>query len=424
MPKRPGGELASRPLHFIWIADCSGSMSLDGKMDALNASINACIPEMRRAAFDNPNADVLVRAIRFSHGASWQIASPTPLSDFSWTDLKADALQQAAVDIVFAIDTTGSMSPYITGLTNTCVKFADIIDSRHIRTRLGLIGFGDLTIGEHMTVHALTSDTNEFRHLVRALPRTGGGDAPESSLDAIREALRFNFGDTNQKVIIAITDAPPHDPDHSGSRWTDVLRMACDAGAIVYCIAPSIECWRRIPEQTGGQWFQIAAGADFTSIVDRLGEAVAMEISRRLDAGTLSHGTDLGAALRLVADELKIPPMSERALPPVLVLVSDGRPTDDFRSGLSALLSQQWGIKAVRIAIGLGKDADVTVLREFMGNSEIEPLLADAPESLAHYIKWASTAVIKAASTPVVGVSSSASMPEPRVANSVRRTVW
>ena len=25
--KRPGGELASRPLHFIWIADCSGSMS-------------------------------------------------------------------------------------------------------------------------------------------------------------------------------------------------------------------------------------------------------------------------------------------------------------------------------------------------------------------------------------------------------------
>ena len=27
MGKRPGGELATRPLHFIWIADCSGSMS-------------------------------------------------------------------------------------------------------------------------------------------------------------------------------------------------------------------------------------------------------------------------------------------------------------------------------------------------------------------------------------------------------------
>jgi hypothetical protein len=26
MAKRPGGELATRPLHFIWIADCSGSI--------------------------------------------------------------------------------------------------------------------------------------------------------------------------------------------------------------------------------------------------------------------------------------------------------------------------------------------------------------------------------------------------------------
>ena len=32
--KRPGGELASRPLHFIWLADCSGSMSIDGKIQA------------------------------------------------------------------------------------------------------------------------------------------------------------------------------------------------------------------------------------------------------------------------------------------------------------------------------------------------------------------------------------------------------
>lgn len=24
--KRPGGELESRPLHFFWVVDCSGSM--------------------------------------------------------------------------------------------------------------------------------------------------------------------------------------------------------------------------------------------------------------------------------------------------------------------------------------------------------------------------------------------------------------
>ena len=25
--QRPGGELASRPIHFFWVVDCSGSMS-------------------------------------------------------------------------------------------------------------------------------------------------------------------------------------------------------------------------------------------------------------------------------------------------------------------------------------------------------------------------------------------------------------
>jgi len=30
--KRPGGELASRPLHFFWIADCSGSMGVVGML--------------------------------------------------------------------------------------------------------------------------------------------------------------------------------------------------------------------------------------------------------------------------------------------------------------------------------------------------------------------------------------------------------
>ena len=41
----------------------------------------------------------------------------------------------------------------------------------------------------------------------------------------------------------------------------------------------------------------------------------------------------MGRALKLVAGELRSP-MSDRALPPVLVLISDGQPTDDFGKGL------------------------------------------------------------------------------------------
>ena len=104
--------------------------------------------------------------------------------------------------------------------------------------------------------------------------------------------------------------------------------------------------------------------------------------------------------LKMVAQELKIPPMSDRAFPPVLALVSDGEPTDAYHVGLNHLMRLPWGQKAVRIAIGIGADADLQVLQEFIGRSDVRPLQANNPEELAHHIRWTSTAVLKAASSP------------------------
>ena len=69
MGNRLGGELATRPLHFIWIADCSGSMSEAGKIQALNTAIHETMPAMKAVADENPNAQVLIRAVKFSSGA-------------------------------------------------------------------------------------------------------------------------------------------------------------------------------------------------------------------------------------------------------------------------------------------------------------------------------------------------------------------
>jgi uncharacterized protein YegL len=77
--------------------------------------------------------------------------------------------------------------------------------------------------------------------------------------------------------------------------------------------------------------------------------------------------TAMGAALQLVAEQLHTPPMEERALPPVLVLISDGQPTDDFEAGLAWLMREPWAQKAVRLAIALGHDADLEVLQQFIG---------------------------------------------------------
>lgn len=110
--------------------------------------------------------------------------------------------------------------------------------------------------------------------------------------------------------------------------------------------------------------------------------------------------TDLGAALGLVADVLTVPPMEERAFPPVLVVVSDGRPTDDFEAGLRRLMAQPWGRRAVRLAIAIGADADLDTLNAFIADPSIAPFSAHDPEQLAYLVRFVSTAASQLASTP------------------------
>jgi uncharacterized protein YegL len=112
--------------------------------------------------------------------------------------------------------------------------------------------------------------------------------------------------------------------------------------------------------------------------------------------------TQMGKAFSMLADQLSTSRMPDRGLPPVLVLVSDGMPTDDVNAGLKELFEQPWGKRAVRIAIAIGDEnnVDLDILQKFIGNYEIKPLKAGNAESLVNYIKWSSTAVLKYASSP------------------------
>ena len=87
--KRPGGTIARRELHVIWLLDTSGSMNAEGKIQSLNVAIHETIPHLRSAAQANPNVEVLVRAITFSNGAHWHIETPTPVAGLRWEDVTA-----------------------------------------------------------------------------------------------------------------------------------------------------------------------------------------------------------------------------------------------------------------------------------------------------------------------------------------------
>jgi uncharacterized protein YegL len=110
--------------------------------------------------------------------------------------------------------------------------------------------------------------------------------------------------------------------------------------------------------------------------------------------------TDFGAALTLLARELRTDIMPGRALPPVLVTLTDGLPTDPWEVGLQALMNEPWGAKAMRCGILIGRHCSDEVLRRFIGNPQVPPLNANNADELARYIRWASTSVLAAASSP------------------------
>jgi uncharacterized protein YegL len=85
----PLGSVTRSQLHFFWLADCSGSMRMHGKIQALNNAIHECLPAAREAAASNAFAEMMMRAIKFSTGASWHVKDAVPVDDFVWSDLEA-----------------------------------------------------------------------------------------------------------------------------------------------------------------------------------------------------------------------------------------------------------------------------------------------------------------------------------------------
>lgn len=74
---------------------------------------------------------------------------------------------------------------------------------------------------------------------------------------------------------------------------------------------------------------------------------------------------------------------------PVLFLMSDGQPTDEYRKTLDSLRENRWFKVAIRVAIAIGDDADMQVLTEFTGNPELV-LTAHTPEALKQMIRFVS----------------------------------
>lgn len=84
--------------------------------------------------------------------------------------------------------------------------------------------------------------------------------------------------------------------------------------------------------------------------------------------------TDLGAACKLLSEKLTVTEQGgwmkgRGGAAPVIILISDGGPTDNYKPALEALKKRGWFRAALKFAVAV-EGADKTVLAEFTGHDE------------------------------------------------------
>ncbi|KAJ7252342.1 hypothetical protein B0H12DRAFT_1117881 [Mycena haematopus] len=128
------------------------------------------------------------------------------------------------LDVVFVHDATGSQQPYIEAARNLVrqnvaafKRDADQMRAKGVKVgdpQYRVIAFRDhREQGDAWFLHDSNPFTNKPEVLEKqlaALEASGGGDGPEAQLDALDAARRSSWRVNSKKVVLLITDSPPH----------------------------------------------------------------------------------------------------------------------------------------------------------------------------------------------------------------------
>ncbi len=134
------------------------------------------------------------------------------LAVIGFTSSLTVSAESVPVDVVFVIDTTGSMGEEITNVKNSIQTFVSILAEKGVDAHLALIDYRDTTEGESTVIHMngstpWFSDAGMFQNELGKLVVTGGGDRPETVIDGLEAARRLDWREDAYKFVIAVTDA-------------------------------------------------------------------------------------------------------------------------------------------------------------------------------------------------------------------------
>ncbi len=239
------------------------------------------------------------------------------------------------VDIVFAVDTTGSMGGIIEDAKTYVRSFPSKTDSALPDVHYGLVAYRDLG-DEYVTRVEVppTADRAAFTSGVDRLSADGGGDTPEAVLAAASAAMDTPMRATARKVVIFVGDAPAHDPDMvTGDTVSGVTTTAVKKSIILSAVDYSggTSTFPELAAATGGAVinpYAIASmGMSLPSGESTSGGANANPKPRQLSGGMTSMGatdeTDRNPLLDAVVQSVAKPEARLSALLPSYV----GRPT-------------------------------------------------------------------------------------------------
>jgi hypothetical protein len=200
------------------------------------------------------------------------------------------------VDLVFAVDTTGSMGGLLDGAKRTVWSIASHIRQvdPNVDLRVGLVAYkdlGDIYVTKDL---ALTTDLDAVFTELSAYTAQGGGDEPEDVDAALYDAVhKMEWRGDAKKMIFLVGDAPPasrNDVPRFEVSARDAAAQQITLNTIRCGAAPETEvAWKKIAALGGGEFSSIDEDGGVQQVATPYDQKLA-ELSHTVDSTAVIYG--------------------------------------------------------------------------------------------------------------------------------------
>src|SRR4051812_17387304 len=139
------------------------------------------------------------------------------------------------VEVVFCLDTTGSMGGLIEGAKQKIWSIVNQIASGRPapEIKVGLVAFRDKGDAYVTKVFDLTTDLDEVHKNLRGFKAEGGGGTPESVNQALNESVtrvKWSKDENPLRIVFLGGDPPPHMDYKDDVKYPETCKLASGQG--------------------------------------------------------------------------------------------------------------------------------------------------------------------------------------------------